>query len=119
MPSCASASAAAPPRRTGDRRRGRLRLVEQRELAPAQRTVQPAVGEARAVLRHLAIEEHCASAPELLGAIHRAVGLAHELFDPPVVGEQRDADARAHVVVTPAEIHRQRERLDDALGEGA
>ena len=66
------------------------------------------------------IEEHRATAARILGAIHGGVGIAHEVVDRrAVVGEQRDADARAHEVITAADVHRQLQQLDDPVTDGA
>ncbi len=72
--------------------------------------MQAAVGEAGAPLGHFALEEDGTPTPLRLGAVHRQVRLADHVFElGAVVGEQRDADAGAHMVVTPAEIGRQRQ----------
>ena len=71
-----------------------------------------------ALLRHLAFEEDRAAAPLRLGAIHREIRLADDVLEiDAVVGEQRDADAGAHLVIAAAEIRRQRERADHAIGD--
>ena len=59
-------------------------------------------------------------APLRLGAIHGEIGVAdHVLEIHAVIGKQRDADAGAHLVVATAEIGRQRERADHAIGDAA
>ena len=69
---------------------------------------------------HVALEEDGAPATLRLGAIHREVRLANHVFEiDTVVGKQRDADAGAHLVVAPAEIGRQCQRADHALGDAA
>ena len=80
-----------------------LRLVEQRELAALQRAVQAAVGDRRHALGHAPLEEHGRAAAQLLGAVHREVGVVQQLVGRgAVVREQRDADAGAHLVVAAA-----------------
>ena len=95
-----------------------LRLVEQRELALAQRTIEPALGGVEALQHQVLVEEHRAPATQVLGAVHRAVGAPHQVVDgQAVVREQRHADARLDVVVAAGEVHGHADRLDDALGD--
>ena len=58
-----------------------LRLVVERELAPLQRVVQAALRRQRRHALHRPIVEHGARAAVRLGAVHRQIGVAHQLIE--------------------------------------
>ena len=93
-----------------------MRLIVQREFAPAHGAEQPALGQLHRRARHRAVEEHGARAAAVLGLIHRQIGVAQQVLDGVAVfGEARDADARAHLVIAPGDVDRPLQRFDDAL----
>ena len=101
------------------------RLIVQRELVfldrDAQRPFQRVLIEP--VLGQVGIEELIGVAAELLGAVHRHVGVLEQTFRiVAVVGINRDADRRRHVDLVLLDLERLRDRflqlLRDAIEHG-
>ena len=111
-------SASAPQMSAG--RQLDLRQEAHGELAAVQRPAQRDLGLAPVLGAgaHAVVVDLRDAAAALLGAVHGAVGLAHERVGVlGAVGGQRDADARADDELLAADAVGLRERLGDALGD--
>ncbi len=94
-----------------------LWLEVQREFVALECAAQSALGDAHAAARHPRVVEHGCALAQALGAIHGEVGVVQQLIQlRAIIREQRDADAGANLVVLAGDAHRQRQRMDDALG---
>src|SRR3954470_14518860 len=76
--------------------------------------------EATARIYPLAAVEPVAVAAELLGAVHRGIGIAQQRVGVGrVAGENRDADARAEAEFSAVGDERRLERAQDLFGDDA
>ena len=95
-----------------------MRLVVHAQLVAAERAAQVALQReaARSRLVHLLGEELVVGAAELLGVVHRRIGIADQrLRVAPVVGEDGDADRRRDDELALLDHDRLRELLDHLL----
>ena len=95
-----------------------LRLVEEHQLAVADRPAQPA-GEHEALLgvQVLLRSEHEPAAATFLGRAHGDVGVAQQVDRRGRRGvHERDADARVHLELQRCDLHRRSDRLEQLVG---